>query len=81
MKGAEPLRFQLWIMQLEGTVSQKIPNFPGGASMPPDLPRWLLALAFETQLTPISIVVEHSPPLLIDMSTHRISGSVPILHT
>ena len=35
--------------------------------IPPDPPRWLLALVFEAQLTPTTTVVVHSPPLLIAM--------------
>ena len=48
--------------------------------MPPDPPRWLLALAFEAHLPPTNAVVEHSPPLLTSISSYKISGSVPISH-
>ena len=56
--------------RLQKHCESKISKFSWG-SMPPDHPRWLLALAFEAQLT----VVEHSSPC-----PHKISGSVPILH-
>ena len=44
--------------------------------MPPDPPRWLLALSFEAQLTPTSTIVEHSPPLLTATPSYEISESV-----